>query len=201
MRTVALMVLMSIAAAGGDDKDKPRFAPGPASSYPAHQTLDNITIAAVPYVTEEQSKIAFGKANPYKYGVLPVLVVLENGTGKALRLDISAEFIDPGNRHVEATPAEDVIYIGSGVKPRKLPGQTPYPNPFPHGPKKGPLNTDEITTRAFAAKMLPAGESAYGFFYFQTQNMPGSKIYLTGFKDATTGKDYFYFEVPFDAPK
>ena len=195
------MVLLSIAAKGGDDKDKPRFAPGPASSYPSHQTLDNITIAALPYVTEEQSKIAFGKANPYKYGVLPVLVVLENGTGKALRLDISAEFIDPGNRHVEATPAEDVIFIGSGVKRPKLPGQTPYPNPFPHGPKKGPLNTDEITTRAFAAKMLPAGESAYGFFYFQTQNMPGSKIYLTGFKDATTGKDYFYFEVPIDAPK
>src|SRR5580698_2036343 len=200
MRTVALMVLLSIAAKGGDDKDK-RFDPGPASSYPGHQTLDKITIAAVPYITEEQSKIAFGKAFPSKYGVLPVLVIIENGTGKALRLDLEAEFIDPGNRHVEATPAEDVIFIGSGVKRPKLPGQTPYPNPFPHGPKKGPLNTDEITTRAFAAKMLPAGESAFGFFYFQTPHMPCSKIYLTGLKDATTGKDYFYFEVPIDAPK
>jgi hypothetical protein len=201
MRTVALMVLLSIAAAGGDDKDKARFAPGAASSYPGHQTIENITIAAVPYITEEQSKIAFGKANPYKFGVLPVLVILENGTGKALRLDLDAEFIDPGNRHVEMTPADDVIYIGSGVKRPKLPGQTPYPNPFPHGPKKGPLNVSEVTTRAFAAKMLPAGESAFGFFYFQTQTMPGSKIYLTGFKDATTGKDYFYFEVPIETPK
>jgi len=201
MRTVALMVLLSIAAKGGDDKDKPRFDPGPAASYPGHQTLDKITIAAVPYITEEQSKVAFGKANPAKYGVTPVLVILENGTGKALRLDLEAEFIDPGNRHVEATPAGDVIFIGSGVKRPKLPGQTPYPNPFPHGPKKGPLNTDEITTRASAAKMLPAGESAFGFFYFQTPHMPGSKIYLTGLKDATTGKDYFYFEVPIDAPK
>ncbi len=199
MRPVALMVLLSIAAWGGDDKA--RFAPGPASSYPNHQTIDKITIAAIPYITEEQSKIAFGKAFPAKYGVTPVLVVIENGTGKALRLDLEAEFIDPGNRHVEATPAEDVIYIGSGVKRPKLPGQSPYPNPFPHGPKKGPLNTDEITTRAFAAKMLPAGESAYGFFYFQTPHMPGSTIYLTGFKDAATGKPYFYFEVPIDAPK
>jgi hypothetical protein len=201
MRPVALMVLLSIAAWGGDDKDKARFAPGAASSYPNHQTIDKITIAAVPYITEEQSKVAFGKAFPSKYGVLPVLVVIENGTGKALRLDIEAEFIDPGNRHVEATPAEDVIYIGSGVKRPKLPGEGPYPNPFPHGPKKGPLNTDEITTRAFSAKMLPAGESAYGFFYFQTPHMAGSRIYLTGFKDAATGKPYFYFEVPIDAPK
>jgi len=194
------MVLLSIAAVGGDDKDK-RFTPGAASSYPGHQTVEQITIAAVPYVTEEQARVAFGKANPNKYGVLPVLVILENGTGKALRLNLQAEFIDPGNRHIEATPADDVIYIGSGVKAPRMPGTTPYPNPFPHGPKKGPLNVTEITTRAFAAKMLPAGESAFGFFYFQTENMPGAKIYLTGLSDATTGKDYFYFEIPMEAQK
>ena len=43
MRPVALIVLLSIAAAGGDDKDKTRFSPGPASSYPGHQTIDKIT--------------------------------------------------------------------------------------------------------------------------------------------------------------
>ncbi len=200
MRPVALIVLLSIAAVAGDDKEK-RFTVEPAASYPRHQTIEKITIAAIPYTSEDQMKIAFGKANPYKYGVLPVLVVFQNDTGKALRLDLQAEFVDPGNRHVEATPADDVLYIGSNVKPPKLRGSSPYPNPFPHGPKKGPLNTTEIETRAFAAKMLPAGESAYGFFYFQTQNMPGSKLYLTGLKDATTGKDYFYFEIPLEKEK
>ncbi len=200
MRPVALIVLLSIAAAAGDDKDK-RFTVDPAASYPNHQTVEKITIAAVPYTGEEQMKLAFGKANPYKYGVLPVLLILQNGTGKALRLDLHAEFVDPGNRHVDATPADDVLYIGSNVKPPKLRGSSPYPDPFPHGPKKGPLNTTEIETRAFAAKMLPAGESAYGFFYFETQNMPGSKLYLTGLKDAATGQDYFYFEIPLEAEK
>src|SRR5580698_11162930 len=197
MRTVALMVLLSIAAKGGDDKDK-RFDPGPASSYPGHQTLDKITIAAVPYITEEQSKIAFGKANPAKYGVTPVLVILENGTGKALRLDLEAEYIDPGNRHVDATPASDVIYIGAEIKKPHLPGGGASPIPLPSHQKKGPLNTPEIETRAFTPKMVPAGESASGFFYFQTANIPGSKLYLTGLKDAASGKDYFYFEIPFD---
>jgi hypothetical protein len=201
MRPVALMVLLSIAVASADDKDKAPFKPGPASSYPNHQTLDKITIAAIPYLTEEQAKTVFGKANPYKYGVLPVLVIMQNDTGKALRLDLDAEFIDPGGRHVEATPADDVIYIGSNVKKPRMPGTSPYPNPFPHKPKGGPLNTSEIQTRAFAPRMLPAGESAFGFFYFQTQNIPGSKIYLTGIKDAQSGKDYFYFEVPFEAEK
>ena len=195
MKPVALIVLLSIAAAGADD-NKPRFAPGRASSYPNHQTQDKITIAAVPYVSDDQARLAFGKVNPNKYGVLPVLVMIENGTGKALRLDLEAEYIDPGGRHVEATPASDVLYIGSNVKAPRMPGTTPYPNPFPHGPKKGPLNTSEIETRAFSAKMLPGGESAFGFFYFQTVHIPGSRIYLNGFTDAATGKEYFYFEVP-----
>lgn len=201
MRRVALIVLLSIAAASADDKDKARFTPGPASSYANHQTMDKITIAAIPYVTEEEAKTAFGKVNPYQHGVLPVLVVMENGTGKALRLDLEAEFVDPGGKHVEATPASDVVYIDSTVKRPKLPGTLPYPNPFPRKPKGGPLNTWEIEGRAFAPKMLPPGESAFGFFYFQTQNIPGSKIYLTGIKDAASGKDYFYFEVPFEPEK
>jgi hypothetical protein len=199
MRTVALMVLLSIAAASGDDKDKPRFAPGPATSYASHNTLDKITLAAVPYLTDDQAREAFGKVNPYRHGVMPVLVVMQNDTGKALRLDLRAELVDPGGRHIDATPPADVVYIGTEVKARKLPGTTP--NPFPRGPKKGPLNTWEIEGRAFPARMLPAGESAFGFFYFQTTDIPGSRLYLTGIKDAASGKDYFYFEVPLEGSK
>jgi hypothetical protein len=198
---VSTIVILSIAALAGDDKDKARFSPAPAPSYPNHQTLDKITLAAIPYVTEEQAKQAFGKVNPAQHGVTPVLVVLQNDTGKALRLDLQAELVDPGNRHLEATPASDVVYLDTSVKRPRMPGTTPYPNPFPKKAKKGPLNTWEIEGRAFAPKMLPAGESANGFFYFQTELIPGSHLYLTGIKEAATGKDYFYFEVPLESVK
>ncbi|SRR5579883_490144 len=201
MRRVALIVLLSIAALAGDDKDRARFTPGPASSYPNHQTIDKITLAAVPYVTEEQARTAFGKVNPAQHGVTPVLLIFENETGKALRLDIRAELVDPGNRHLEATPPGDVIYLDTNVKAPRMPGTTPYPNPFPRKQKKGPLNTWEIEGRAFAPKLLPAGDSANGFFYFQTELIPGSKLYITGIKDAASGKDYFYFEIPLESPK
>jgi hypothetical protein len=201
MKRVAVIVLLSIAAVNGDDKDNARFSPGAASSYPSHQTLDKITLAAIPYSTEDQARIAFGKVNPYQHGVLPVLVILENGTGKALRLDLKAQLIEPGGNHLEATPASDVIYLDTNIKRPRMPGSTPYPNPFPKKQKKGPLNTWEIEGRAFAPKMLPVGESANGFFYFQSQLIPGSKLYLTGIRDAASGKDYFYFEVPLESPK
>lgn len=197
MGRVALIVLLSIAVAAAADKDKAHFAPGPASSYRSHQTMDKITIAAVPFISDEQTRTAFDKVNPNKYGVLPVLVILENGTGKALRLDIEAEYVDPGNRHLVAIPAEDVQRYNGVSKPPKL-GANPLPIPLPHREKKGPLNVWEIEGRSFAAKLLPAGESVFGFFYFLTEHLPGSHLYLTGLKDAASGKDYFYFEVPIE---
>jgi hypothetical protein len=196
MRRVALMVLLSIAAARAVDKDKDRFVAGPASSYKSHQTLDKITIAAVPFVGDDEARKAFGKTNPNKHGVLPVLVVIDNGTGKALRLDLKTSFVAPDGDKIEATPPEDVIYIDGVRKVPKI--YTPLPNPLPRRKKKGPLNTWEIPGRAFGAKLIPPGETASGFFYFQTAHEPGSKLYLSGIRDARTDKEYFYFEVPLE---
>src|SRR6516162_10501520 len=107
-----LIVLLSITAMAAD-KEKAPFTSAEASSYPGHQTLDKITIAAVPFTTEEQAASAFGKANPYKYGILPVLVILQNDTGKALKLDLKAEFEDASNRHVDAmAPADATLWDG-----------------------------------------------------------------------------------------
>ena len=201
MRRVALIGLLSIAVtacvAVAGDKDKSAFKPGPASSYPNAQTLEKITIAAIPYVTPEESASALGKADPYKYGILPVLMVIDNNTGKTLKLALSIEYVEAGNQHVESVPPGDVVLYGGGKKASwKVP--TPNPLPIPHGPKKGPLNTWEIEGRAFAAKLIPPGESASGFVYFEVEHKPGARLYLTGIKDAATGKDYFYFEVPFE---
>jgi hypothetical protein len=196
MRRVALIVLLSITVVYAADKDKDRFVAGPASSYKGHQTLDKITIAAVPFATDDEARKAFDKTNPNKHGLLPVLVVIENGTGKTLRLDLQTSFVTANGEKIEATPPGDAIYVDGVKKVPKL--YTPLPNPLPHRDKKGPLNIWEIPGRAFVVKLIPPGETASGFFYFQTAHEEGSKLYLTGIRDANTGKDYFYFEVPLE---
>ena len=180
------------------DKDKARFAPGPASSYPGHQTQEGITIAAVPYTTPEQAATAFGKVNPYERGILPVLVIIENGSPQALRLDLKVQFVDPENHHLDAIPAEDVIYYQAIKKPPRIGPNSPLPIPVPRSKKKGPLNTPEIVNRALSVKLVPKGESVYGFFYFEADYQPGSKLYLNGLSNATSGKEYFYFDVPLE---
>src|ERR1700730_2780882 len=124
MRRVTVIVLLSIATVAAADKDKPRFTPGPASSYPTHQTLDKITIAAVPYLTDAETATAFGKLNPNKYGVLPVLVILENETGKALRLGLKAEFVTADGKHVNAIPPDDVQRQNAVTKAPRIGGSS-----------------------------------------------------------------------------
>ncbi len=171
------------------------FRAGPASDY-AHQSADRITVGAKPYGTEELTAEAFGKkANLLKYGILPVLVVIENKRQQALDLqDLEVSLVAADGRHVSAVAPEDFIYMG---KRAKRPGVTPRP-PIPLPSKKNPLTAPEIVEHAFAAKMLPPGDSASGFFYFEARLETGDKIYLNGLRDARSQEEILYFEFPFD---
>ncbi len=201
MRTLLISLILFMAAAtllADNSKDAGKFSPGPASSYPAKQTNDHVTVAAIAYDTEELAHSAFGKLNPNQYGVLPVLVIIQNDTDQVLKLDrLETEYTGVDGRHVEATPADEVQTLG-GVERPHMPGGSPIPI---HRKHKNPLDVWEIDGRSFAAKLLPAHESASGFFYFQTTHRPGSKFYLTGIKVAATGQDVFYFEIPLENPK
>lgn len=192
-----LAVFMSIAAACAADKDQAVFRPAPAASFAHHQTNAQVTIAAEPYVAEDKLKTAFGKLNPYQYGVLPVLVVIQNDSGKSIRLDdLTAQYVGPNHDRVEATPAKDVRYVRGPDRPSAIPGPTGGIKVIKT--KKNPLDTWEIEGRAFAARMLPAGQTASGFFYFQTGLQRGATIYLSGLAEAGTGKELFYFEIPLE---
>ena len=189
---------MALGCAQADKKqDDERFSPGAASSYQTKQTIEGVTIAAVPYDTEELAHRAFGKVNPNQYGVLPVLIIIQNDTDKVLNLNsIGAKYERADDRNIEATPADDLQYTIQ-KRPRQVPiGPT---NPLPQlgriKKNKNPLAEWEIAGRAFTAKMLPAHESASGFFYFQTDPVTGSKALVSGLKEAATGRELFYFEI------
>ncbi len=183
--TVTSIVLFAgFAVADGADKE-PHFAPGAAASYPLRQTSDKVTIAAVPYVSAEQIRIAFVKLDPNRYGILPLLIVIQNDGSQTLRFDsMRVEYVTSDRRHVDATAAKDVPYLSGAREPR-----------IENGPIPG-LANGEIGVRAFSAPVLPPGQQASGFFYFQTGYRLGAKAYITGIKEAATGKELLYFEIP-----
>jgi len=202
MRALLISLILFIAPAtlpADNNKDAAKFSPGPASSYPAKQTNDHVTVAVVAYDTEDLAHTAFGKLNPNQYGVLPILIIIQNDTDQALKLEhLDAGYTGIDGRQLEATPADEVQTLGGTDRPNIQTTTNPLPKLHKH---KNPLDVWEIDGRSFAAKLLPAHESAHGFFYFQTTHRPGSRFYLSGIKVAATGQDVFYFEIPLETPK
>src|SRR5712692_10661361 len=93
LTVTSIALFGGFALAGAAEKDL-RFAPGPAASYPTKQTIEKVTIAAVPYTSEEQVRSAFGKLDPNKYGILPLLLVIHNEGNQTLKLDsLKLEYI------------------------------------------------------------------------------------------------------------
>jgi hypothetical protein len=185
---------MSIAAAFAADKDKATFRPPPVTGLDHRQTNAQVTIGVDAYVAPDKVKTAFGKLDPYQYGILPVLVVIQNDSDKTIRLDrLQAEYVGPHGDRVDATPAKDVRYLRGPNRPGVIPLPAGKPQILS---KKNPLDAWEIEGRAFAAQMLPAGQAASGFFYFQTGLQRGATIYLNGLAEAASGKELFYFEIP-----
>jgi hypothetical protein len=196
-----LALLMSIAMvlapdkAFPDKKEDARFTPGAAASYASHQTSEKVTIGVLPYFNDEDTRPVFGKHNPYTYGVLPVLVVIQNDSGKTIRVQsLQAVWVGPNGDKVEATPAKDVRYLNGTNRPNAMPGPPGYP-PKVMG-HKNPLDTWEIEGRAFTAQVLPPGQSASGFFYFQTGYQRRASVYLSGLREAESGRELLYFEIP-----
>ncbi|HTP86952.1 MAG TPA: hypothetical protein VMJ34_08390 [Bryobacteraceae bacterium] len=202
-RYLIVFIAAGSALLAADNKDE-KFSPGPASSYPTKQSIEHVTIAAVPYTTDEQARPAFGKTNPYERGILPVLVVFQNDTDKALTLEnMEVRYEMPDGRSIRPTPAEDLATLHGVKHPKRVPGSVQLPVPIPTGGgsrrKKDAMGEWEITGREFAVRMIPPHETANGFFYFQSQSLPGSKLYISGIREAATGQELFYYEIGLDA--
>jgi len=193
------MVLLSIAMASAGEKEKTAFQAGPVESYPSRQTLDKVTVAAAAFRSDAETAPAFGKLNLNRYGILPILVVIRNDSGKTLALDrMKLEFITADRDHIEPTPPSEIRYLRGADRPNPV-GGPPVPGlPTRISRKKNPLDAWEIEGRAFTARMLPSNETANGFFYFRTFYSSGSMLYLRGVREAASGKELFYFEIPLD---
>jgi hypothetical protein len=192
----SITLAYALAGAGRATSDS-TFRPGPASGY-AHQSADEVTVGAKLYDNEDLTAEAFGKkADLLKYGVLPVLVVIENKRQKALDLsDLEVNLVAADGRHVGPMDPEDIRYLAERAKRPSLGPRSPVSLP----PKKNPLDAPEIMQRAFSAKMLPPGDSGNGFFYFEAKSEAGDRLYVNGLRDARSHEEILYFEFPLNQP-
>ena len=110
---------------------------------------------------------AFGKLNPNKYGVLPVLVILENETGKALRLDLTAEFVTADNKHVSALSPDDVQHLGRGDQAAENRRQQSPAYAVSHSCKEGPAECLGDRRPRLRREAFAGGRTRIRLFLFQ----------------------------------
>jgi len=190
-----LIAVLSIAAGPWADGAEP-FQPGKASDYPSHQTIANLKIAAVKYESDSETKPVFDKTNPNEYGILPVLLMMENLGDETIMLDrIRVAYQTQDRMQIEPMAPREIVSVRAPKRPNTGPS---YPSPIPLPRKKNPLTKEEFETRAWAAKMLVRGETAHGFLYFNIRHRRNSILYITGIREGT--KELFFLEVPIDSP-
>ena len=185
------LVFMSIALAFAANPDK-GFRAGAPDQY-AHQANDGVTIGARRFDTMDATKPVFGKkADLNRYGVLPVLLVIQNDRKQSLDLQNLEVKLEAADSHsIIPLTASEVPFIAVPVNQPTMGPKSPLSRRH-----KNPLNVPEITTLAFAAKMLPAGDKASGFFYFRAASEPGMRLYVSGVYERPSGKELLYFEIP-----
>jgi hypothetical protein len=182
-----------------DDLVQP-FRPAPASAWPSHQGIGEVTFAAVRYESDADTRPVFGKVNLNEHGVLPVLLVIENkGTQNLLLDQMKIQFMAPGGIRLDPTAPKDLPYLIGPKRPNTGPSY-PVPIPLPKRKKLNPLAEVAIDSRAWGAKNLLPGESTHGFFYFQTEWRRNSYIYISGIREGRSLKELFFAEVPMDNP-
>ncbi len=175
-----------------------------APEYAANQKQHQFTVAVMSYHREADSKDAFGKVRPFKYGVLPVLLVITNDSDDALSLEkLKVRFIEAGREGLEPIPSDEMAYVKASSKPKERPAYIPQiPGIGKPKVKKGPLADEVIIQRAFNAPVVAPHSSASGFFYYLTGSdpdpVPGSRIYISGLRNLSSGEELFYFEIPLD---
>jgi hypothetical protein len=178
-----------------------RFEPRPAAAYAQRQTAEGVTIGLELFQGKNKIKQAFPKTDLDKLGVVPVLVVIANDNDHALQLDrLQVQLLTGDRRQIDPIPADDVL------RPARVqrPDLTPVPSPIPGIGRRSrrPTDTTEVAEREFVAPVVAARSSAYGFFYFRFGRSPdrlaGAKLILSGIRNAKTGQELLYFEIPAD---
>ena len=188
---LAALVMGTAVCVVGADKV---FRAGAPDAY-AHQESEKVTVGAKCFDNEDLVNSAFGKKIDFaKYGVVPVLLVVENKRPTAVNLeDLEESLVATDGRHAKAVAPEELPVLATAGKHPNQSGVR-YPVPLPK--KKNPLTAPEIATRAFAAKVLAPGDTASGFIYFEAQPETGDRLYVNGMRDARSGQDLLYFEFP-----
>jgi hypothetical protein len=167
----------------------------PIESYQFRQTAQGVRAAVVPLLTAEGARAVFrgGEELPAN-GIVPVQVVIENGSRDAVRVAPGAfRLLGQRSDGYAISPAETYGMVRRSVSLWGVFG--PIGGVVPGLQDKG--LQDDLEVRALKESSVPAGESRTGFVYFVLR--PGETD-LAGYRLLFTLQDSGGRDLAFDIP-
>lgn len=197
---VAMVLAVVCLPLAAGEKERLMFQAKPAESYPARDEHEGVIVAVEPFEKAEESKAVFGKNDPGRVGIVPVLLVIANRTDKTLRLDdLKVQFIARTREKVEPIEPDAVMgRMGKKVE-RGMPGP---PSPIPRISVRKDAGALEVLVHAFNMRMVPPNGTASGFLYFDLGEghewLPGGQLFVNNLRWANSGQELLYFELDMD---
>jgi hypothetical protein len=183
-------------------------------TLPTHDTHQNLTIAADPYISADRyTKALFGKTSPYESGIVAINVYFRNDNDSPIRLNLDTILLMiavPRQDHEKLQPlTPEEVADRALLKARANPHATRRPFPFPgsaSGSGKG-KNWEEMTSTlrslALSTEVLPPHATTHGFLFFDVNHefdaMRYTSLYIPDLIFMTDKKALLFFEIDLHA--
>jgi hypothetical protein len=199
-----LLVTLTLALPLAAHADKPRKVspPLPAAQYPAHDTHEQITIAADPGDTKNTAPNT--RIDYLGHGFVPIRIIVTNDSSQPLSLDDARILLVPANSSAENAASQDELERGtSSVKNEGR--KTPLPGPLPpitHHDK--PVDNDIVADDndfGFKSSTIAPHSTAAGWLYYDIRDLDrpplkGASIEVRKVRWSATNHTLDTFEIP-----
>ncbi len=169
-----LFVILTLALPLAAHGDKPRKVPPPlpAAQYPAHDTHEQITIAADPGDTKDSAPRT--RIDYLSHGFMPIRIIVTNDSSQPLSLDEARILLVPANNSAENAASQDELERGTssvGKEGKKTPLPGPLP-PITHHDK--PVDSQiaaDDNDFGFKSSTIAPHSTAAGWLYYDIRDL------------------------------
>lgn len=183
-------------------------APVNPLTLPAHQTHQDLLIAADPYISADRyDKERFGKKSLHEAGIVAIEVYFRNDNDAPIRLNLGTLRLvvsppDGQRQQLEALSAEEAT-DRTLLKAHANPSVPRLSLPIPGGRSGRGKAWDEMAATlrsiALSSDVLPPHATTHGFLFFDLNHefdaIRHSQLYIPDLSFMTNHKALFFFEI------
>jgi hypothetical protein len=182
--------------------DKPRkdSPPLPAAQYPAHDTYEQVTIAADPGDTKQTAPRT--RLDYLGHGFMPIRIIVTNDSSQPLSLDDARILFVTANETQENAATHEELDRGVSHVPAL--SSTPYPIPIPIHKKPKSFDTQiraDDHDFGFQSSTVAPHSTAAGWLFYDVRDLgrdplKGATIEIRKARWGSTNKALDTFDIP-----